>query len=306
MSEQGIPRGVEVLVKKAAVDPEFRTLLLTARAEAAREIGLVLDPAEQAMLRAVGQSQLEAIIARTTVPQEHRRTFLGKAAAAMLAAIGAMDPQLVSAGFGTGKKGSIGSFGHMADQPPATKGFLVDEKPVQDEVIAVVAKQLGLAEKDVSTNTLLVRDPQADAKQPDDIRFALEKRLQIGIPAEVFQGVRTVGDAVANIKTVQWVERQVREVVARHLRIGVDTVSRKTFLVDDLKMNSLQRRQVRSKLVQSFDVSIPFEGFDNAKTLGDVADLVVKAVYAKAQADPVVRGIRPDRIPITKGTRPGP
>jgi hypothetical protein len=83
-----IPRGIEVLVKKASVDPEFRAALLAERAGAAGRIGLSLDPAEAAMLGAVPAAQLESIIARTTVPQEHRRAFLGHAAAAMLAAMG--------------------------------------------------------------------------------------------------------------------------------------------------------------------------------------------------------------------------
>lgn len=83
-----IPRGIEILVKKAAVDPEFRELLLSKRAEAAGEIGLELDPAEAMMLRAAPAEQLEVVIDRTIVPQEHRRVFLGKAAAAMLAALG--------------------------------------------------------------------------------------------------------------------------------------------------------------------------------------------------------------------------
>jgi hypothetical protein len=62
-----VPRGIEVLVKKAAVDPAFRELLLARRAEAASEIGLALEPAEAAMLDAIPAAQLEAIIARTTV-----------------------------------------------------------------------------------------------------------------------------------------------------------------------------------------------------------------------------------------------
>lgn len=83
-----IPRGIEVLVKKASVDPAFKELLLGRRAAAAEEIGLKLDPAEAMMLQAVPRRQLETIIARTTVPQEHRRAFLGKVAAAMLATVG--------------------------------------------------------------------------------------------------------------------------------------------------------------------------------------------------------------------------
>lgn len=83
-----IPRGVEVLIKKASVDAGFRSLLLERRAAAADEIGLRLDPAEALMLAAAPAAQLEAVIDRTTVPQEHRRAFLGKAAAVMLAAVG--------------------------------------------------------------------------------------------------------------------------------------------------------------------------------------------------------------------------
>jgi len=83
-----IPRGIEVLVKKASVDPEFKALLFEKRAEAAEQIGLELDAAEVMMLRAVPDEQLEAIIDRTDVPGQHRRAFLGTAATAMLAALG--------------------------------------------------------------------------------------------------------------------------------------------------------------------------------------------------------------------------
>ena len=95
-----IPRGVEVLVKKASVDEEFREVLLAERAGAAERIGLTLDPAEALMLAAVPSEQLETIIVRTNVPTEHRRAFLGTAAAAMLAALGVMNP-------GCGRKGQV-------------------------------------------------------------------------------------------------------------------------------------------------------------------------------------------------------
>jgi len=114
-----IPRGIEVLVKKAAVDPQFRELLLDRRAEAAESIELRLDPAEAMMLAAAPRAQLEAIIARTSVPEEHRRAFLGHAAAAMLAAIG-----VATAGCGkeTPTKGirpdEIPITGDRPDRPP--------------------------------------------------------------------------------------------------------------------------------------------------------------------------------------------
>jgi len=83
-----IPRGIEVLVKKASVDAGFRKVLLEKRAEAAREIALELDPAEVMMLNAVPAAQLEGIIARTTVSPGKKLAFLGRAAAVMLAALG--------------------------------------------------------------------------------------------------------------------------------------------------------------------------------------------------------------------------
>ena len=85
----GIPRGIEVLVKKASVDRDFREVLLTRRADAAREIDLELAPAEAMMLNAAPEAQLAAIIARTRVSPKHRPAFLGKVAIAMLAALGA-------------------------------------------------------------------------------------------------------------------------------------------------------------------------------------------------------------------------
>lgn len=84
-----IPRGIEVLIKKAAVDPEFRQLLLEQRGDAAAAIELELDPAETAMLKAIPAEQLAQLINQTVVPTEQRRVFLGRTAAAMLVAIGA-------------------------------------------------------------------------------------------------------------------------------------------------------------------------------------------------------------------------
>lgn len=82
-----VPRGIEVLVKKASLDADFRPLLIEKRADAAERIGLRLEPAEAAMLNAVPAAQLEAIIARARVEPQQRSAFLGYAAAVMLAAL---------------------------------------------------------------------------------------------------------------------------------------------------------------------------------------------------------------------------
>ena len=83
-----VPKGIEVLVKKAAVDPEFRELLFAQRGAAAASIELELDPAEHAMLNAIPREQLAQIVSQTMVPVEQRRVFLGRLAVAMLAVIG--------------------------------------------------------------------------------------------------------------------------------------------------------------------------------------------------------------------------
>ena len=73
----GVPRGIEVLLKKASVDLAFKELLLSRRAEAAQAIGLTLTASEVVMLQSVAADQLEGLIRKTKVPKEHRRVFLG-------------------------------------------------------------------------------------------------------------------------------------------------------------------------------------------------------------------------------------
>ena len=83
-----VPRGIEILVKKASVDPAFKQRLITDRTEAANDIELELNPAEAMMLQAIPAAQLETIISQTTVPEQQKSAFLGKIAATMLLALG--------------------------------------------------------------------------------------------------------------------------------------------------------------------------------------------------------------------------
>lgn len=85
----GVPRGLEVLLKKASVDEKFRALLLERRSHAAETISLELDPAEALMLDSLPAEQLAMIVRGTRVREEERRVFLGKVASVMLAALGA-------------------------------------------------------------------------------------------------------------------------------------------------------------------------------------------------------------------------
>lgn len=79
-----VPRGIEVLLRKASVDDEFRSRLLDDFGAAAESIGLDLAAGERAVLGSVTPETLSDMIARVEVPAEHRFVFKGRVAAAML------------------------------------------------------------------------------------------------------------------------------------------------------------------------------------------------------------------------------
>jgi len=83
-----IPRGIEVLIKKAAVDTDFRDVLLRERAPAAQRIGLMLNDSEASILNSIPEAQLASIIRNTRVSSRSKEAFLGYVAAVMLAALG--------------------------------------------------------------------------------------------------------------------------------------------------------------------------------------------------------------------------
>jgi acyl carrier protein len=194
MSTQ-VPRGIEVLVKKASVDPAFKAILLERRAAAADEIGLQLELAEAAILAAIPREQLETIIANTNVPQSHRRAFLGQAAAVMLT---------VLAGAATGEPafaGGLGGFGNRPDGPakPAPKKTEKKaedpnekEKIIKKRVAAIIAKRFKVAEKELKDKTSLVDDLGATASQLAGLKRQLETQFRVKIQRKDFDKARTV------------------------------------------------------------------------------------------------------------------
>ena len=212
-----IPQRIEVLLKKASVDPAFRTALLELRGEAAAEIGLSLDPAEAAMLRAAPREQLEAIIARTSVPEEHRRAFLGQAAAAMLAALGIVAGRPGAAAEpnpGSGVEGPPVAGGVRPDVPPfleapgGVRPDLPEKKPktIEQRVIGVIAKQLKVDEKLITGDkkklgkVSLVDDLGAKPAGLLRLRKALEKEFSLKIRGDAFKKLHTVGETADYVK----------------------------------------------------------------------------------------------------------
>lgn len=100
-------------------------MLLEKRGGAAKDIELVLDPAEAAMLGSVPRQQLVQIIDQTFVPDEQRRAFLGRVAMVMLAALG-------GGMAGCGNETAV-TLGVQPDRPPPPGGNTgqVTNTPVQ-------------------------------------------------------------------------------------------------------------------------------------------------------------------------------
>ncbi len=208
--DRQISQGIEVLLKKASVDPVFRTAFLERRGEVAQEIGLPLEAEEAAMLRAVRREQLEAIIARTNVPEEHRRAFLGQAAAAMLAALG-----IVAGRPGAAAAQGLPPGGSRPDLPipdPIAPGGirpnLPPKKPktIEQRVVSVIATQLKVDELRITAHNkrievlLLVDDLEATPSGLAQLRKGLEKEFSLKIPVATFNKLHTVGETVDYVK----------------------------------------------------------------------------------------------------------
>ena len=153
------------------------------------------------MLAAVPAGQLEAIIARTIVPEEHRRTFLGKAAAAMLAAltmatgVGVAGAQAVSRGISPSPAPGGGTFGNSPDRPPA-KPSTTSESSVERRVVQLIAKRTKLPTDKIKRDATLVKDLGVKASQLSNIRKDIEKEFGIALPQKNFRKLQTVGDLI--------------------------------------------------------------------------------------------------------------
>jgi hypothetical protein len=111
----GVARGIDVLLLKGAVDPEFRELLGRDWRAAAQSIELDLTESECAVLASIPSDVLGSMSARMHVPKAHQPIFRGRAAAAMLALVAGL--------------------GAAACAPPATKPGPGTATPLADPVV---------------------------------------------------------------------------------------------------------------------------------------------------------------------------
>lgn len=118
-----LPRNVELLLKKAAVDPPFRAQLLAQPAATAAAYGLQLSPSESALLAAASAEQLEAAIRALVVPpalHEALRHGTPAAAAAALEAPGPSWETIPCTGIRAGPPTATGSRPEMPFTPEPT------------------------------------------------------------------------------------------------------------------------------------------------------------------------------------------
>jgi len=324
-----IPRGIDVLVKKAAVDPSFRALLLSDRDRAADAIGLALHPAEAAMLAAVPRAQLETIIDRTRVPDEQRRAFLGKVAAAMLAVLGA-GGELAAAGGLAVSGGAAGGImpdrpmpaptGSRPDRPPVAEGIRPEPPPTDPRpetlarLIAVVARQLGVSADKVAPSTRFDADLKLGADKREAVREALEREFSIALSPRGFGELPDVASAAKHVEAASAVSNRVLDTVAGQLAVARATLTGKTSLEGDLDVTRLELAQLRRRLASGFRVYLDWNEFKELETVGDLVDVVARQVAKREEAagagqppkppSPVSRGSRPDLPPRSFGIRP--
>ena len=288
MSRQ-IPQGIEVLVLKAAVDPDFKQLLLQRRTTAAAAIELELTAAEATMLAAVPAAQLEAVIARASVPQEHRRAFLGQAAAAMLAALGAIRPAMAETMQAAG--------GMRVKQPPSP---LRERKVVEERVIKVIAKRTGVEAKKINRDNTLVKGLGLKAADLDELRKDLEKQFTLKVPADDFKNLGTVGEMIDYVEKAlkrKTVEERVIEVIADRTGVEAKNIKRGDTLIRDLGLKVADLDVLRKDLEKEFEIEVPAADFKKVRFVANVIARVEKAIKNKPPP--------PEKPPVSGGIRPG-
>jgi len=275
-----IPRGIEVLVKKASVDADFKSLLLEKRAEAARDIGLELTPAEAMMLDAVPAAQLEAIIATTSVSPISRAAFLGKAAAVMLAALGAEM---------TASAGLVATRGIAPDYPNRRQRFVVyRETNYKGDVTYGVLEQQEYNKRlaAIKATNRVIRQAYAAAARAwrED-----EKHKGTPFPLRTVMLLRCTREATYGDRDrAEEVLKRRQETLERKRAAAREAAERRLAAMSDA---AREREEQKAKLLKEAEALFEKE----------LAKLLAPP---KPPAEPITRGIRPGRPPASFGIQP--
>jgi len=78
-----------------------------------------------------------------------------------------------------------------------------DKKAIEGKVTALIVKQLGVNEGDVSLDKSFIDDLGADSLDIAEFVMAMEDEFGFEIPEDEAENIRTVGDAVSYIDSNQ-------------------------------------------------------------------------------------------------------
>jgi len=84
-SRKDIPRGLELLIKRASIDLEFKQELIQKRTRLLEELDITIDATESSMLACVPEEHLSRMIDATEVPPAQRKAISTGSVAAMIA-----------------------------------------------------------------------------------------------------------------------------------------------------------------------------------------------------------------------------
>lgn len=76
----------------------------------------------------------------------------------------------------------------------------MDEKEIEEKVIAIVAEQMGVDKGEISRDTHFVNDLNADSLDTVELVMEFEDEFETSIPDEEAEKIQTVGQAIDFIK----------------------------------------------------------------------------------------------------------
>jgi len=313
-----VPRGIEVLVKKASVDLAFKKRLLTDRLAAAAEIGLKLAPSEELILRATPVEQLESIISQTSVPDDHRRVFLGQAAAAMLAVLTGAGVATAGEKFAAAggarpmphprdvppihpqedtKKG--GTFGNQPDRPPTKPK---PPQTISQQIVNILAKRSLTHAERINERTNLTLDLNIDAKMARDIRSDIFNELGVMISDQAAAKISTAGQLFSFVVVRTPMGKEVVGLIAPDLGVQPAQVTSATRLPRRLIGTLDDRKKLAKKLSEGTVAKVDEADLRRVSTVGNLIESlayrIAQAEYTAANAPPLppklgATGIRP-------------
>jgi len=71
---------------------------------------------------------------------------------------------------------------------------------IQEKVIELVAKQLGIAKEKITRDSSFVNDLNADSLDTVELVMEIEDKFDLSIPDEAAEKIQTVGDAIKYIE----------------------------------------------------------------------------------------------------------